>query len=196
MAFLAVSSLASFSYQFKAFATNESVEEKPDENSKNNLATSEGDQVSEELEKEEIYNRISQNCSSIKLQLERVQKEDSRNRVYLGAQFEIVSTNLMQNLNLRLVKNNMAKAELSEQQTSFASEREYFKNVFITYSKELEILIAINCKEKPEDFYNQLVYVREERAEVNKSVQRLRATIDEHRKSVESYLKELYDTKK
>ena len=132
MAFLAVSSLASFSYQFKAFATNESVEEKPDENSKNNLATSEGDQVSEELEKEEIYNRISQNCSSIKLQLERVQKEDSRNRVYLGAQFEIVSTNLMQNLNLRLVKNNMAKAELSEQQTSFASEREYFKNEFIT----------------------------------------------------------------
>ena len=196
MAFLAVSSLASFSYQFTAFATNESVEEKPDENSKNNSATSECNQVSEELEIEEIYNRISQNCSSIKLQLERVQKEDSRNRVYLGAQFEIVSTNLMQNLNLRLVKNNMAKAELSEQQTSFASEREYFKNEFIVYSKELEKLIAIDCKEKPEDFYNQLVYVREKRAEVNKSVQRLRATIDEHRKSVESYLKELYDTKK
>lgn len=195
MAFLAVTSLSFVGYQKSAFANGESVEEKPDENSKNNSATSEGDQISEELEKEEIYNRISQNCSSIKLQLERVQKEDSRNRVYLGAQFEIVSTDLMQNLNLRLVKSNLAKAELTEQQTSFASEREFFKNEFIDYSKELENLIAIKCKEKPEEFYNQLVRVREKRSEVQKSVTRLREIIDKHRNSVESYRKELYDSK-
>lgn len=196
MAFLAIASLASFGYQKTAFANSESVAEEPDKSSKDNSATSEGEQVSENIEKEEIYNRISQNCSSIKLQLERVQKEDSRYRVYLGAQFEIVSTSLMQNLNLRLVKSNLAKAELTEQQTNFAGEREHFKNEFISYSKELENLIAIKCKDKPEDFYNQLVYVREKRSAVQKSVTKLREMVDEHRKSVESYKKELYDTQK
>ena len=59
---------------------------------------------------EEQKGLISTNCASIKLQLKRIQKDDARNRVHLGAQFESISTNLMMNLNLRLVKNNMASA--------------------------------------------------------------------------------------
>ena len=57
---------------------------------------------------------MSQNCPSIKTQLRRVQRADAKSRVHLGAQFEVISTNLMLNLNLRLVKNSLATAELAD----------------------------------------------------------------------------------
>ena len=80
---------------------------------------------------EEQKGLISTNCSSIQFQLKKLQKDDSKNRVHLGAQYETISTNLMMNLNLRLVKNNLASAAIAEQQTKFMSERDRFKNDFI-----------------------------------------------------------------
>lgn len=136
-----------------------------------------------ELSDEQIGN-ISTNCASIKLRLKQIQKNDARSRVNLGAQFEIISTNLMMNLNLRLVKNNIANANVSRQQTDFAAEREAFKSDYITYSQELENLIAINCKEKPQHFYDQLETVRSRRATVADHVKRLSEMAAEHRKTI------------
>ena len=134
----------------------------------------------------EELGRISGNCSSIKLQLQRVQRADAKSRVHLGAQYETISTNLMLNLNLRLVKNNVANAELADQQTRFFSERERFKNDFIGYSQELEKLIQINCKEHPQEFYDQLILTRQKRSDVQQSIYRLQELIDYHRNSVET----------
>ena len=128
---------------------------------------------------------ISTNCSSIKLQLKRIQKDDARNRVHLGAQYESISTNLMMNLNLRLVKNNRASAEIAEQQTTFMSERDRFKNDYIGYSQELEKLINIDCKSEPQKFYTQLQKTRRKREDIDASVKRLNEIIAKHRQSVE-----------
>ncbi len=128
---------------------------------------------------------ISTNCSSIKLQLKRIQKDDARNRVHLGAQYESISTNLMMNLNLRLVKNNRASAEIAEQQTTFMSERDRFKNDYIGYSQELEELINIDCKSEPQKFYTQLQKTRRKREDIDASVKRLNEIIAKHRQSVE-----------
>ena len=84
---------------------------------------------------------ISTNCGSIKMQLEKVQKEDAKNRVHLGAQYETILSNLMINLNLRLVKNNRPNAALAEQQTKFTTRRDRFKNDYVKYSQELDKLI-------------------------------------------------------
>ena len=124
-----------------------------------------------ELSEEEIGS-ISQNCSSIKVRLQRVQKDDARNRVFLGTQYETIASKLMLNLNLRLVKNGMASASLAEQQTTFMSERDRFKNDFIGYSQEFENLLNMNCKDEPIKFYRQLEIVRSKRADVNYSMQR------------------------
>ncbi len=136
-----------------------------------------------ELTEEQIGN-ISTNCASIKLRLKQIQKNDARSRVYLGAQFETVSSNLMMNLNLRLVKNDIANANISRQQTEYASEREAFKSDYISYSQELENLISINCKDEPQRFYEQLESVRARRADVAKHVKRLSEMTAEHRKSI------------
>jgi len=143
--------------------------------------------------KEETLNAISQNCASIKLQLERTQKEDSRTRVYLGAQYETISSGLMQTLNIRLVRNNMSSPNLAEQQISFASELSKFKDDFTAYSQDLEKLVKIDCKAQPEEFYKKLNKVRKGREEVNESTKRLREIISAHRGAVEQYSEELTD---
>ena len=139
---------------------------------------------------------VSQNCSSIKLQLERTQKEDSRMRVHLGAQYETISSNLMQNLNIRLVRNNKSNPNLAEQQIAFASERENFKDQFTDYSQELSKLVKIDCKAEPEKFYRKLVSVREKRAVVYRSTQKLRTIVSTHHSTIDQYAKELEDGKK
>lgn len=141
--------------------------------------------VSAKTLSEEQMGLISSNCPSIKLQLERIQKDDARNRVHLGAQYESIATNLMMNLNLRLVKNGMASAELAEQQTTFMSERDRFKDDYIGYSQELESLINIDCKSEPQKFYNKLVKARNKREDIDKSMKRMNDIIKNHRQSIE-----------
>lgn len=136
-----------------------------------------------ELSQEEIGS-ISQNCSSIKVRLQRVQKDDARNRVFLGTQYETIASKLMLNLNLRLVKNGMASASLAEQQTTFMSERDRFKNDFIGYSQEFENLLNMNCKDEPIKFYRQLELVRAKRADVDYSMQRLKSIISLHYQTI------------
>ena len=127
---------------------------------------------------------VSTNCSSIQFQLKNIQRDDSRNRVHLGAQYESIATNLMMNLNLRLVKNGLADGTIAAQQTTFISEQKRFKDDFIGYSQELDALIAINCREEPQKFYDKLEVVRMKRADVQSSMNRLDEILDKHRAAV------------
>lgn len=140
---------------------------------------------------EDEIGAISQNCSSIKVRLQRVQRDDAKNRVYLGSQYESVATRLMLNLNLRLVKNGMANALLAEQQTTFMSERDRFKNDFIGYSQEFETLLNMNCKDEPEAFYRQLEVVRDKRADIDASMKRLKDITALHRQTIRDLKDEL-----
>ncbi len=140
---------------------------------------------------DEKKGQISTNCSSIQFQLKNLQRDDSRNRVHLGAQYESIATNLMMNLNVRLAKNNLANGDLAAQQTTFISERNRFKDDFIGYQQELESLIKINCQERPQDFYNQLEVVRAKRADVQSSMNRLEEILAKHRNSVLSLQEDL-----
>ena len=138
------------------------------------------------LSDEEI-GAVSQNCSSILTRLRRVQKDDARNRIYLGAQYEAISSKLMLNLNLRLIKNGFADADLAEQQTTFTSERERFKNDYIGYSQEFEELLKLDCKKEPAKFYRQLENVRAKRSDIDASMNRMRETLSSHHQSVEEF---------
>ena len=134
---------------------------------------------------------ISQNCASIKIHLQRVQKDDAKNRVNLGSQYETIATNLMLNLNLRLVKNGIANPYLTEQQSTFASERTRFKDDFIGYSQEFETLLNMNCKDEPQKFYKQLEIVREKRADINSSMKRMKDIVSLHYQTIVELEEEL-----
>ena len=124
---------------------------------------------------------ISMTCGSVQLQLKNLQKADSKMRVYLGSKYEFALTNLMTNLNLRLVKNNLASPLLAASQTTFSNEREFFKTSFTDYSKSLDALIAADCRLDPYGFYDKLEVTREKREQVRQSYLRLKDTLTDHR---------------
>ena len=129
---------------------------------------------------------ISMTCGSIQLQLKNLQKTDSRIRVFLGSKYEFILTNLITNLNLRLIRHNLASSPLTASQATFSSERDFFKAAFTDYAKSLDTLIATDCTGKPQLFYDRLEVTREKRETVRQSYLRLKDVLVEHRAIVTS----------
>lgn len=127
---------------------------------------------------------ISQNCGSIKQSLKSLQKADSRLRVLLGTTYQTLLINYITPLNLRLVKDNNPNTELTELQATFNAQRDRFSRQFISYSQSLEELIAIDCVNKPEEFYAKLDQARARRANLAQTVAELSDTISQHHTTV------------
>lgn len=130
------------------------------------------------------YAKVSEHCESAKEILRNVQREDSRIRVYLGSYYEKVLTKYVTRLNLRLVENNLSQTGLIEGQTNLASSRVEFVEDFIEYQKGLEELVAIDCKQEPKRFYDELEKVREDRRKVAKDAGEVKELILKHKKMV------------
>jgi hypothetical protein len=128
--------------------------------------------------------RISMNCGSIRIQLGALQKTDSRMRVYLGSKYEIILSNFVINLNLRLVRNNLATEDLTGLQTTFSNERERFKSDFTSYARSLEDLLDVDCQKEPVQFYEKLEEVRVWREDVQASYNRMNEVLEWHRAAV------------
>ena len=139
--------------------------------------------------------RISQNCSSIKLQLSSVQKSDSKERVRLGVYYEFFSSKMIMNLNLRLVRNNIAATELTEQQSKFSEQRELFKNDFVSYSQSLEKLVAKDCKNDPEGFDKLLNKTRQKRKKLATRVDAINEILKQHEESLDKIITKLEEAK-
>ncbi len=128
---------------------------------------------------------IVKNCDTIKDNLKKVQKEDARIRVYLGGYYETILSKFIMPLNVRLVENNLSSAGLVENQNKFAASKAVFANDFVTYQQKLEELVGMDCKQKPEEFYDSLVVVRQKRRIMVQDVLKMRALISEHLRLVE-----------
>ena len=133
---------------------------------------------------------IPQNCASIKISLQNLQKIDSRTRVYLGTEYENILNNFMTPLNLRLIKNHQDASSLTSIQASFSSEKEFLSRSFVDYSKSLDELIAHDCTSDPSGFYSLLERTREKRAAVRSSFLRLNDEIERHRAAVSNLKKD------
>lgn len=134
---------------------------------------------------EEQSGVIVRRCDTIKDDLKKVQKEDARVRVYLGGHYETILSKFITPLNVRLVENNLSSAGLVENQNDFAASKTIFANDFVNYQQGLEELVGIDCKEKPEEFYDKLVTVRQKRKTMVQDVLKMRSLISEHVKLVE-----------
>lgn len=127
---------------------------------------------------------VAEHCDTIKEDLRKVQKDDSRVRVYLGGYYETILTKFITPLNVRLVENNLSSASLVENQNNFAAAKTLFANDFITYQQGLEELVGMDCKQEPEKFYDKLVVVRQKRKIMVQDVLKMRTLISDHMKLV------------
>ena len=116
---------------------------------------------------------IVRQCDAIREELVNLQHADSRARVYLGRYYETLLSDYITPLNVRLVENNLANSGLIDNQENFARQRTTFVDDFITYQRELEGLVAMDCKAEPGQFYAKLTEVRAGRKKVAESVTKL-----------------------
>ncbi len=123
---------------------------------------------------------IVDKCDSIKNSLKQVQKDDARVRIALGGRYEAILTNFITPLNVRLVENGLSSADLVENQNDFSDSKALFNNDYIKYQQELEDLIALDCKGKPEDFYNKLEKVRQKRKIIKQDALKIRSLLTRH----------------
>lgn len=123
----------------------------------------------------ERKNAIIDNCENIKAMLVNLQHEDSRVRVYLGRYYETIISKFITPLNVRLVENNLSSSGLIDNQNDFAKVRADFMIDYIEYQKGLEELVATNCKDEPEVFYEKLEKVRDKRKIVAKDATKIRS---------------------
>lgn len=137
---------------------------------------------------EDERGNISTGCNTIKNSLKSLQKSDSKVRVILGTTYQTILAKYITPLNLSLVKSNKPNTELNHIQTNFTSTREDFNSQFISYSKSLEDLIGIDCKAEPDNFYKQLVKVRNERTKTANDVKTINSIITNHISSVNNLL--------
>lgn len=128
---------------------------------------------------------IIDNCSSIKEDLKNVQKSDAKARLYLGGRYETLLTKYVKALNIKLVENNNSNLALLENQNQLVQAKLQFMDDFITYQKDLEELIAMDCKTAPENFYQKLEVVRSGRAKMRSDVANMNAFLGQHARIVE-----------
>ena len=134
---------------------------------------------------------VADRCDFIKDGLKNLQKSDARARVFLGSYYETVLSKFIIPLNVRLVENNLSRADLIENQNNFATAKSTFAIDFIGYQQDLEELVLIDCRAEPEKFYQKLEIVREKRKVMAKDVIKMRELILENIKQVSALRDEL-----
>lgn len=134
---------------------------------------------------------ISTNCDTIKQSIQQLTRADSKTRVYLGSSYENALTNFIIPLNLRLTKNNKPSAGLTSIQSKFAEKRQVFNDTYTDYMKQVEDLLAIDCRVEPEVFYEQLTKARASRATLQKTTLELNSLLHDHIEGVKKVRSEL-----
>lgn len=127
---------------------------------------------------------ISQNCPSIRSSISRLQKADSRTRVFLGTSYEHILTNFISPLNVRLAKNNHPDTTLSEIQTQFSTKRTKFSETFTDYMKSMDKLTHTDCEKDTDNFYKTLETTRNQRQALNQYAKDLRTLTIKHIETV------------
>ncbi|MDO4979020.1 MAG: hypothetical protein Q4E47_02615 [Candidatus Saccharibacteria bacterium] len=123
---------------------------------------------------------ISMGCSSIKNSLSQLQKADAASRSRIGTTYQTILTSYLTPMNLRLVKNGKLTTDLTSFVNDFTTTRANFNAQYVSYSRSLEELIAVDCQNNPDEFYEKLEHTREERAKLSSFVSEINKTLDAH----------------
>ncbi len=127
---------------------------------------------------------VAGECETIHQVLHSLQKSDSKMRVKLGYHYETVLSKYMIPLNSRLVKNSISNTELIELQTNFKEAKQNFSDDFVTYQKNLESLIDKDCTRDPNEFYEALEGVRNDRRKVRQDVIKLNGLVKKFQNAI------------
>lgn len=129
---------------------------------------------------EEQKSNLVQNCAPIKQSLRSLQRADARSRSYLGSAYETILSKFITPLNLRLINVNQPNANLTTIHSNIIDTRKNFISEYTIYSQALEDLIAADCYNHPEEYYDKLQDTRRKRANLSATTTTMRNLLSEY----------------
>ncbi len=149
------------------------------------------DQISEQnksLQKQLIKIK----CSSIKIQIDKVKKNDKLNRVNYGQSYESILNNLMTPVNTRLVANRYGEKTdiLVKKSHQFEQEVIRFRELYKQYDTHINQLSNTSCQKNAEKFLDKLVKTQAKRKQLKKQTQVLEKLFNQYRQSFEEVTNE------
>lgn len=130
--------------------------------------------------------QLTTNCTTIKNSLEELEKSDTVARINRGRDYDQV-LNQINALNARFSRNSSNQPQFGQATIELQATIAQFRNEYTLYEDNLSDLTKIDCLQKPQDFYNQLVKTRDSRNAVGSQVDAISALMDRYRQDAVTY---------
>lgn len=135
---------------------------------------------------DEVIQQVAHSCQSIRNSLTQIHLRDGLFRVNRAQSYEFISTRLMAPLNSRLLINKVDASSLVRTTAQYDTLLNQFRANYVAYDDQLAATIAIDCKNKPAEFYEALVKTRQLREEVHQNTLQLNQYVTSYRKTVDT----------
>ncbi len=133
-------------------------------------------------------NLIKENCHSVKNTLNQLHASDALLRVNRGQVYEALLVRMIEPFNSRLGNNRLDNRATSTIAANYKSALDTFRTDYRLYEQKLSDAMRIDCVAEPATFHRLLQEARENRKQVNTSVQKLHRVVNDYRSAVEDFL--------
>lgn len=116
------------------------------------------------------YELITGNCTALKSTLNQLHSNDALLRINAGQTYESILAKLMRRFNERVAYSNMNGDELEVVASNFELTLNTFRNNYVTYERQLSLIMDIDCMTEPQVFYDALMLAREYRNQLHDNV--------------------------
>ena len=129
---------------------------------------------------------IREGCSNALRGVLQVQKSEAVTRVNRGREYES-TLRLMVALNTRIVANKLDAPVLTSASSRLQTKFSDFQKHYLDYADKMDVTLAVNCKQAPVTFYDNLNAAREARAVVADDVSQMSAIMDEYQVGLDAF---------
>lgn len=136
-------------------------------------------EATENILTEQKVSIIRANCQAAQGILQRVQRNDIVTRTNRGRSYEATLT-LMAAFNSRAALNKINEPRLVQATAQLQSKFVEFYDHYTKHQNDLKAVLAIKCKEKPEEFYQLLTTARSSRIRLKSDVDQMSVLIKDY----------------
>lgn len=138
-----------------------------------------------------LFQTVTMDCLAVKFQLNETHRNDKLLRVTLGEGYDNISSELMGNLNSRIVANRLDGTDLIKIAAEFERTHKEFREHYSDYDDALVDLIKTDCQTSPQAYYSSLETTRELRGIVHEDVDKLNVLIQDYHDAFEEFRQDL-----
>lgn len=129
---------------------------------------------------------IKSQCSNSQFALQQIEKRDAVSRINRGRAYDQMLRQTSA-LNSRFAYNKISSPDLIQITSDLQNGVDTFRANYDRYDTDVSDALAIDCKQKPADYYNTILKARDDRNAVGDEVNKINDLIGQYRAAVVNY---------